>query len=368
MPEPAWHEMSGNMHLGGFLRSGLIGAALVASLSIDAQTAGATPYDTLQSIAGAYNVFLLGNIGDAAAPFQYSDTQGKVAVAGNATLNGGVGIQNLAVRGSLTDQNGAIGGNVFVGGVSANLTGGVTINGSSSLTVGNSPTGVYITASTQVHDPGYWAAPATGGGPATQTTPIDLFGSSTDIVNASNSLTGLTGAADIRSSGGVVNITLNNNGLNVIDLSGLNGATITGINITNATGVTPTGLVIHVAGDNLDFNGDSFSLGSLGTNQVLFNFGNATSLTMANLAFEGALLAQLATVNFTAGHVDSALTANNYIVSAQISYTGFNNPFLIYTAGGSGVPEPASVVIFVTGLLALILMRRRLVHWRAAEC
>ena len=35
-----------------------------------APAALATPYDTLQSIAGSYNVFLLGNLGTASAPFQ----------------------------------------------------------------------------------------------------------------------------------------------------------------------------------------------------------------------------------------------------------------------------------------------------------
>ena len=58
-------------------------AALLAT-----PTAFATPYDTLQSIAGTYNMFLLGNLGTAAAPFQSSDTQGRVAVAGNAYVNG----------------------------------------------------------------------------------------------------------------------------------------------------------------------------------------------------------------------------------------------------------------------------------------
>jgi choice-of-anchor A domain-containing protein len=394
----------------------LLKLAVAAGLLI-APSAFATPYDTLQSIAGTYNMFLLGNLGTAAAPFQYTDTQGKVAVAGNAYINGsaingnnisggaalivggnltqtygsisgnafvggnanlnGVGsIQNLVVGGNLTDNSGTISGNVFVGGASANLTGGVTINGSLNMTgansslnagsnSGSSPAAIYVTASSQVHDPSYWNAPRTSGGPATPTAPLDVFGSSTDITNASNSLTALSGATKISSNGGVINITLNSNGLNVIDLSLIDGATITGINITTANGVVPTGLIINIAGNNLNFNGGTFNLGPLANSQVLFNFGNATAISLQNLAFEGALLAPLATVDFSNGHIDGALIAGNYTGSAQVNYVGFNDPLPAYAAtGGSGgtvvaTPEPGTIILFGTGLIAVWSFRRR---------
>lgn len=390
--------------------------AVIASLLIG-PSAFATPYDTLQSIAGTYNMFLLGNLGTAAAPFQSTDSQGKVAVAGNAYINGSAinqnnisgaaalivggnltqtngsisgsafvggntnlnsvgSIQNLVVGGSLTDNAGTISGNVFVGGAATNLSGGVTIQGSLNLTGANSslnassngdssPSAVYIAASTQVHDPSYWANPQTSGGPATPTAPLDVFGNSTDIINASNSLTALSGATNVSSTGGIVNITLIGNGLNVIDLSVVNGATVTGINITNANGITPTGLIINVAGDNLNFNGGTFNLGSLANSSVLFNFGNATAISLQNLAFEGALLAPLATVTFSSGHIDGALIANNYTGPGQVNYVGFNDPLPAYVAtGGSGggnvaTPEPGTIAVFGTGLTVVALYCRR---------
>jgi choice-of-anchor A domain-containing protein len=387
-----------------------------AGLAI-APAALATPYDTLQSIAGTYNVFLLGNLGTASAPFQGSDVQGNVAVAGNAYVNGSAingnntsgsaalvvggnltqvngsiggnafvggnanlqsvgSVQNLVVGGSLTDQSGTISGNVFVGGAAANLSSGVTINGSLSLTGansslnassngGSSPSTVYVTSSTSVNDPSYWTAARTSGAPATPATPLDVFGSSTDIVNASTSLTALSGATTVSSAGGTINVTLSKSGLNVIDLNIANGATITGINITNANGVTPTGLIINVNGNNLNFNGGTFNLGSLANNQVLFNFGNATTLSLQNLAFEGALLAPLATVNFSSGHIDGALIANTYTGSAQVNSVGFNDPLPTYAASGSSgtvvvaTPEPGSIALFGTGVLVIGLFFRR---------
>jgi choice-of-anchor A domain-containing protein len=388
----------------------------IAGLTI-APAALATPYDTLQSIAGTYNVFLLGNLGTASAPFQSSDVQGNVAVAGNAYVNGSAingnntsgsaalvvggnltqvngsiggnafvggnanlqsvgSVQNLVVGGSLTAQSGTINGNVFVGGATANLSSGVTIQGSLSLTGansslnassngGSSPSAVYVTSSTTVNDPSYWTAARTSGAPTTPAAPLDVFGSSTDIVNASTGLTALSGATTVSSTGGTINVTLSKSGLNVIDLNIANGATITGINITNANGVTPTGLIINVNGNNLNFNGGTFNLGSLANNQVLFNFGNATTLSLQNLAFEGALLAPLATVNFSSGHIDGALIANNYNGPGQINDIGFNDPLPTYAASGSGgtvvvaTPEPGSIALFGTGVLVIGLFFRR---------
>ena len=388
-------------------------AAIAAGLMV-APAAMATPYDTLQSIAGAYNVFLLGNLGTANAPFANTDSEGRVAVAGNAyvsgsaingnnvsgsaglvvggnlsqtygsisgnayvggnaTLNGVGSIQNLVVGGSLNGTSGTISGNVFVGGAQTNLSSGVTIQGTLTLTGansqlnagsngGSSPSAIYVTSSTTVNNPSYWATVQRSGAPATPATPLDVFGSSTDITNASTSLTALSGGTSVSSSGGTINITLSKNGLNVINLTVANGATITGINITNANGVVPTGLIINVNGNNLNFNGGSFNLGSLANNQVLFNFGNAQTLSLQNLAFEGALLAPLATVTFNSGHIDGALIANNYLGSGQMNYVGFNDPLPTYQISGGTVvatPEPGTIALFGTGLVVLGLVFRR---------
>ena len=385
--------------------------------------ASATPYDTLRSIAGTYNVFLLGNLGTASAPYT-ADSQLPIAVAGNAYLNNvgidtngsgsaalivggnlsqtsgsdsgnvfvggnanissGGGINNLTVGGNLTQSGGTVGGNVFVGGAAANLSSGVTINGSLSLTAanstlnassngGNSPSNVYVTASTQVNDPSYWTTPKTSGGPTAPTAPLDVFGSSTDIQNASMALAAATATQNISSSGGAINITLTSSGSNIIDLTVPNGATITGINITSAAGVTPTGVIINVNGNNLNFSGGSFNLGSLSNSQVLFNFSNATAITLSSLAFNGSLLAPLATVNFSNGQIDGALIADNFAGTAQFnSGGGFSDPLPTYVAsGGSQVastPEPASVAVFGVGLVGLgLLGRRRLALARAGK-
>jgi choice-of-anchor A domain-containing protein len=385
-----------------------------------APAAMATPYDTLESIAGTYNMFLTGNLGSASSPFQYSDVQGNVAVAGDAYINGsaingnntsgsaalvvggnltqtygsiqgnayvggnatltGVGsVQNLVVGGNLNDTSGTINGNVFVGGTTATLNSGVTINGSLNMTGANSTLnaannggsnpggGIYVTSSTTVNKPSYWSTPHTSGGPATPPTPLDVFGTTTDLKNASTSLTALSGATNVSSNGGTINITLTKNGLNVINLTLPNGATVNSVNITNANGVTPTGLIINVNGNNLTFTNGSFTYPSgLGADDVLYNFGNAASITASNIAFEGALLAPLATVNFNNGHIDGAVLAANYTGSAQVNYVGLDLQLPSYQTSGDGsggttvaTPEPGTLALFGTGLLVMGLFFRR---------
>jgi choice-of-anchor A domain-containing protein len=337
-----------------------------------APTAFATPYDTLQSIAGTYNMFLLGNLGSAVSPYN-ADMQGAVAVGGNAYLSN-VGVDTtgaspgLVVGGNLSQTGGTDYGNVFVGG-NANLAGGATIPGSISMTGanatltangGSSPAAIYVTASASVNDPAYWAKPTVG----TPTSPLDFFGSSTDIKNASTSLAG-AGTSTVTSSGGAITITLTKSGLNVINLSIPSGTTISGITIVNANGVVPTGLVINVSGDNIAFNGGSFNLGSLSTSQVLFNFPTATAISLNSVGFQGDILAPLAQVSFNNGQIQGDLIAGSFMGSGQINLG--SGPALLlptYTTGGSGgttptVPEPGSLVLVGTGLLAIAFYRRR---------
>jgi choice-of-anchor A domain-containing protein len=380
---------------------------LVALAAVAATpSALATPYDTLSSIAGTYNMFLLGNLGTASSPF-LSDAVGSVAVAGNAYLSdasvgsgnasaslvvggnlsqtGGSTAGNVYVGGNLTSQwtgyspnlvvggnatmSGGQSGNVFVGG-DANISAGVTIGGNLTMTGanaalnassngGSSPQNVYIAPATTVNDPSYWSSPKTSGAPATPTTPIDVYGSSTDIINASKSLAALN-ATTISSSGGILTIALTQNGLNVIDLSMLSGSTINGITVVTANGVTPTGLILNVAGDNLTFNGGTFNPGSLTDQSVLFNFSNATNLNLTSLAFEGSLLAPLATVNFTGGNIDGTLIANNYYGSGELHEAPFTLTLPAYKLGGAAAtPEPTSLALLAGGFTILAVAARR---------
>jgi len=364
MPHPA--------HRGMFLAAAISLSAF--SFVAGGGAASATPYDTLSSIAGAYNLFLLGNLGTAASPYT-SSVQGSVAVAGNAYTSGAAldssfaGAAAVVVGGNLTQSGGVDDGNVFVGGNTANFGGGSAVLGTvnvtssaSTLTFGYSapPTGIYVTPTTIVNAPPYMTGFVhMSGGSAT---PVDVFGASTDIVNASNALSTLPATA-IVSSGGQLTVTLSSSGLNVVNLSLPDGATISGVNIVTANGATPTGVVLNVSGNNLKFSGGSYTTGALSNSAVLYNFTNATALSFNSLALEGTLLAPLATVTFGSGRMDGSLIAANLLGSAPIYDPGFSEPLPAYTSqfktASSAVSEPSTFLILMPALAALMLQRRR---------
>ncbi len=351
-------------------RLGITSALAFAAGLTAAGAASATPYDTLASIAGAYNMFLLGSLGTASSPYA-STIQGPIAVAGNVYSSGATIDSSAAgsaaeiVGGSLSQAGGAVDGNVFVGGAAANFSGVATVTGSVSMTATAStltygllsptPNGIYVTPTTTVNEPFYMnSAVHTSGGP---TTPIAFSGTSADLLSASTALGGL-GANAFAQTGGTLTVTLASNGLNVVNLVLPDGATVNGINIVTATGVTPTGVVLNVSGNNLKFTGGAYTTGSLANSAVLYNFSNATNLSFNSLAFEGNLLAPLATVAFTNGRVDGSVIAGNFVgANTPLSEQGFNDPLPTYVAGvtTAAVSEPASLFVFLLplGLMAV---------------
>lgn len=350
----------------------LRGATCVLALAGSAH-AFATPFDTLQTVATSYNVFLLGNLGSSGSPYS-ADSMGAVAVAGNVFATAasfdslGIGPNSLVVGGNLTQSGGTDTGSVYVGGTGS-FTNGTTVVGSAATLTDNGaaltitggatpPGGIIVSNATNVTVPVYMSGAVTKSGSISP--PLDLFGTSTDLANASSSL-GTLNATHVASSGGTITLTLTKNGLNVIDLSVTNGATINGITINVPNGVNPTGLILNVSGDNLTFNGGTFSLGPLNQHNVLFNFTNATNLSLKALAFEGSLLAPLANVSFTSGNIEGALIADNFTGSGEFHEFAFTTALPPFP-GQTVAPEPGALALFATGLAGLSglgLIRRR---------
>lgn len=99
------------------------------------------------------------------------------------------------------------------------------------------------------------------------------------------------------------------------------------------------------------------------TNNVLFNFVDATSLVMHGIGFKGSILAPLAETTFYNGHIDGNLFVRS-LGSPDGEFTGQVNNYQF--KGFSQIDEPATGIAVVAGLIGLLGWQRRRLQGKAA--
>lgn len=251
---------------------------------------GTCPVDTSHPLgdASAYNVFVIGDYDG-----ENSDVGGHTAVGGNGTFSSfGFGTalsapagDVLSVGGALTFTNGQI------------YAGDGRVAGTCSTTNVGTPDG-----SLSCNDAGTYDASSAEGGLQ------DLADFLSDLAaNGSVSAT----------SWGDVTLTGTDSHLNVFDLD------LDAVESGFSVGVTTiTGLTIDVPADSTTvvnvrgnlavlFRNGQTNLSGATANDVLYNFGTATSLTISGVGVKGSVLAPWADVSFDNGHIDGTLVAGS---------------------------------------------------------
>lgn len=163
-------------------------------------------------------------------------------------------------------------------------------------------------------------------------------------------------------SGGTLNITLTQGTTNVVNLTAAEFQSIQNLNITGTLG-SNTGLIFDVSGTSVtfgSFNPVSVSLAAY----VLYNFSDATLVTMVDRSISGSILAPNAAFSRNAydanGRVTSSSTGNidGQLVVASYLQTGggeIHNVLLDMTV----VPEPAACAALLGGFALLVVWKRR---------
>lgn len=272
--------------------------------------------------ADGYGLFV---IGDYTA--SNTDSEGSVAVGGNATVSNyaaGMTTPNASAKfvvgGSLTANNGGVGsgqgGRIFTGG-SATLS-SFTANG-----------GVFQNQGTNL--------------------PVDFGSAATTLRNTSSSLGGMAGNGTVQLQYGTLNLTGTNAGTNVFTIS---GSDWNGANTVNINAPTGSSVLLNIAGSAITFANGQINLNGIGRGSVLYNLYEATSLSLpGSKAAQGSVLAAFAHVTGGYGQLNGQLIAGSFNGNTQIN----DYPF----TGNLATPIPAAALLFGTGILGLVGLKRR---------
>jgi choice-of-anchor A domain-containing protein len=208
------------------------------------------------------------------------------------------------------------------------------------------------------------------GGTALTTNPLTISTQMTQYQSTSNYVSGLADTAgdSCTNSGTTTTCTISKSGLNVLNVGGTTGYSASWFTTGNTVlinGVSSAQwAVLDFEGSgpftvtgNIRIDGD-YSNGTPGTSvgtyaqYVLYNFRDATSVTIDERGFIGSILAPQAAVTDNAGgQFDGQLVA--------ASFSSANTEFHNFLFEGSLTPEPAPVAFVGAGLALLFYFRKR---------
>ncbi|MFA3783372.1 choice-of-anchor A family protein [Melioribacteraceae bacterium 4301-Me] len=270
----------------GDLASGAY-ATLTITINVDCSQLGNSTFDF--GVAKDFNLFV---IEDATSPS--ADTQGKVAVGRDANFS------NYSIGDQLPPNS----GDVLIVGRNLTYTSGAVYNGN--VVYGNSTNLPQSSVSIS-------------GGTLRQDSPINFAAAKVYLENLSTTLAGYTANGTVSYQYGGLSLTGTDPFLNVFAVSGANLSSANNIQIN-----VPNGSValVNVSGTTISISGGMNVSGATNQN-VLFNFNEATSITIQGIDFRGSILAPFAAVNFISGVQNGQMICKSLNGPGQFNYTPF---------------------------------------------
>lgn len=316
--------------------------ALAAAVCLWAGSASAYSIVSSQALgqAAGFNVFTFGGLNVA-----NSDIEGPVAVGGNAVVNGGYTVASVTV-----------GGDFYVGG-------DLTWNGTGSVNYGNGDIvhgGNLNFSNSQGVNRGndFYENPF----------PID-FATTQTLVQGNSAYWGtLAPTGNTTSQYGTMSLNATQDGLNVFTVDGSLLYNNTSNFVLDASGFSNVTALINVTGGDgstIGYNNGGFSLNGLGSQNVMFNFFEATDeVDLRGVGFMGSIVAATGTVNvdFDNGNFDGQIIAYSLGVDGNPSTGQVDLPLFegdLPVNPTAAVPVPAAVWLLGAGLAGVFARRRK---------
>jgi choice-of-anchor A domain-containing protein len=290
-----------------------------------------------------------------------TDAEGRVAVGGNANFLPGYTVassmgnntDNLIVRGDLTNQWNTLHGGALVGGnlnwQGPTIFGRVNVNGNANFgNSGGSVSGPINVVGTYTA-PNYYSPKVL---PSTVTAmPFDFDAVQNYLLSMSSALSAITpnGTTSIVSNQVHLQTTNPASTLVVFNVTGaqMAAAAGAGLFIDAPAGAT---VVVNVSGatDSMTSMGISLT-GGVDKQHVLYNYYQASSLTINSIGVLGTILAPNASVNFAGGNIDGTMIAKNLSGSGESHWYPFQGSLPPLTP----IPEPSTIALAGLGTLGL---------------
>lgn len=374
-------------------RRSVTALALVAAATLMIGSAGAATFTATElsydrALLNQFNLVTIGNYTTT------NETEGRIIVGGNATINGSRNVCFNGCAGNATaavDASGATFGALTVFG---NLAGGVTTTKGNINVGGNSTASVNLRSAGSFNIVGSAANSTVDSATVVRTTRSTYAGAiqnsgnnnkaqlnqtmatvfpfstapMTNVQNLAQGIAALPGSPGVNAKALPKQDNLFFTATNDYTAGGKKYGVITTTlaNLaaeTNFRGIdngTNDATFVIVTGDGANFtlpNLNSYA----GANKVIFDFVDATTLKFAG-TWNGTILAPLATITQQGGVLDGSVVVSSITQTQELHqinlFTGDLSGLTGFTYGAR-VPEPASFALFALGLFAVCLARRR---------
>ncbi|MBU7586834.1 MAG: choice-of-anchor A family protein [Nostoc sp. TH1S01] len=243
-------------------------------------------------VAQDYNVFVFGDMN------QSSDSEGRVAVGGNATFSN-FGIADRLANSNGTDTRLIVGGDL-------------TYNGGQ-IFGGNAVVGGTVKTSVNFN-----CSPNCG---VSSGKPLNFDTARQELTYLSESLGGLNSTGNTEYKWGGIHLQGNNSDLNIFTIDGSQFSSSSYLNISGV-GSNST-VIFNILGNSVNISNFGLNLNGLNKQNILFNFVEATQVKTTGFSFYGSVLATKANVQFNNGNVEGTLVASSLSGSGEFHNTQF---------------------------------------------